>query len=176
MNDTHSGCVNFLLNDHEKESIVSNLVNLLVDKQLKNKDDQKINSIMDSFFAGCVKYDIYELAKKFNTIPLSDLYTYQEILSNPRLTEEELRKVYTEIPAENNTTTGEGNGATIGGTQTEYNGSFETDYLNIGFYFENDQPNPNTRQVTTSDNFQSLFMGPSGFSFKTIKQVISRFN
>jgi hypothetical protein len=133
------------------------ILNLVVDQQLKGVDREKMNSILDSFFAGCVKYDIYELAKKYNRLKPNDLYTYQEILSNPRLTEEELRKVYTEIPADNNTTTGEGNGATVGGTETGYNGSFETDYLNLGFYFENDQPNPNTRQVTTTENFENLY-------------------
>ena len=29
--------------------------------------------------------DIYELAKKFNTVPTKDLYTYQTILNNPNL-------------------------------------------------------------------------------------------
>jgi hypothetical protein len=133
------------------------ILNLVVDQQLKGAGKEKMNSILDSFFAGCVKYDIYELAKKYNRLKLKDLQVYQEILSNPRLTEEELRDVYTEIPADNNTTTDNGNGATVGGTETTYNGSFETDYLNIGFYFENDQPNPNTTQVTTTENFQNLF-------------------
>jgi outer membrane protein OmpA-like peptidoglycan-associated protein len=133
------------------------VLNLVVDQQLKGVGREKMNSILDSFFAGCVKYDIYELAKKFNRIPVEKLYTYQEILSDPRLTEEELRKVYTEIPAENNTTTGEGNGATVGGAQTEYTGGFDTKYLNLGFYFENDQPNPKTNQSTTTENFQNLF-------------------
>jgi outer membrane protein OmpA-like peptidoglycan-associated protein len=132
-------------------------LNLVVDQQLKGVGREKMNSILDSFFAGCVKYDIYELAKKFNRIPVEKLYTYQEILSNPRLTEEELRKVYTEIPAENNTTNTNNSPQTDGGPQTEYTGPFKDKYLNLGFYFENDQPNPNTRQKTTSENFQNLF-------------------
>jgi len=133
------------------------MLNLVVDQQLKGVGREKMNSILDSFFAGCVKYDIYELAKKFNRIPVEKLYTYQEILSNPRLTEEELRKVYTEISADNNTTDGTGNGATVTGPQTEYTGGFDTKYINLGFYFENDQPNPNTRQVKTTENFENLF-------------------
>jgi outer membrane protein OmpA-like peptidoglycan-associated protein len=132
-------------------------LNLVVDQQLKGVGREKMNSILDSFFAGCVKYDIYELAKKFNRIPVEKLYTYQEILSNPRLTEEELRKVYTEIPAENNTTNTNNSPQTDGGPQTEYTGPFKDKYRNLGFYFENDQPNPNTRQKTTSENFQNLF-------------------
>jgi hypothetical protein len=133
------------------------VLNLIVEKQLKGQGKERVNSILDSFFAGCVKYDIYELAKKFNQIPVSKLYTYQEILSNPRLTEEELRKIQLEISADNNAGAVVTNPATVEGSQTSYNGDFETKYLNIGFYFENDQPNPGTRQVTTSENFSSLY-------------------
>jgi outer membrane protein OmpA-like peptidoglycan-associated protein len=133
------------------------MLNLVVDQQLKGVGREKMNSIIDSFFAGCVKYDIYELAKKYNRLKPNDLFTYQEILSNPRLTEEELGKIKTEISADNNITTGEGDGTTVGGPETGYNGDFETKYKNLGFYFENDQPNPNTRQVTTNENFQNLY-------------------
>jgi hypothetical protein len=45
------------------------IMNMVVEKQLKGQNKERINSIIDSFFAGCVKYDIYELALKFNTIP-----------------------------------------------------------------------------------------------------------
>jgi hypothetical protein len=61
------------------------VMNVIVEKQLKGQNKERINSIIDSFFAGCVKYDIYELAKKFNTVPTKDLYTYQQILNNPNL-------------------------------------------------------------------------------------------
>jgi len=74
------------------------VMNTIVQKQLKNIPKEKIDSMMDSFFAGCLKYDLYELGIKFNTIPTRDLFTYQQILNNPRLTSEELGQVAFEIP------------------------------------------------------------------------------
>jgi hypothetical protein len=133
------------------------ILNLVVDQQLKGVGREKMNSILDSFFAGCTKYDIYELAKKYNKLKLKDLQVYQEILSNPRLTEEELGKIKTEIPADNTTTNTNNPPQTDVGPQTEYTGGFDTKYVNLGFYFENDQPNPKTTQVTTTENFQNLF-------------------
>jgi hypothetical protein len=133
------------------------ILNLIVAQQLKGQAKERTNSIIDSFFAGCVKYDIYDLAKKFNQIPVSDLYTYQEILSNPRLTEEELSRISSEINADNNTSTGEGNGATVTGPETSFNSNFDKDYLNLGFYFDNDQPNPKTRKKTTTSSFDDLY-------------------
>jgi hypothetical protein len=121
------------------------VMNVIVEQQLKGKNKERLNSIIDSFFAGCVKFDIYELAKKFNTIPVKDLYTYQEILNDPRLTPEQLRGVQKEIPAEN---TANNNGQ---GVNTNENNSgtvtvdpsvkdFESKYTELAFYFENDIP------------------------------------
>jgi hypothetical protein len=81
-----------------------------------------VDSIVDSFFAGCTKYDMYELGIKFNTIPTRDLFTYQQILNNPRLTNEELGQVAFEIPVESEVVTtgnaenatGQGNGGGVG--------------------------------------------------------------
>ena len=42
------------------------ILDLITSYQLKNTPKEKVDSILDSFFAGCVKYDIYEFAKKFN--------------------------------------------------------------------------------------------------------------
>ena len=123
------------------------VMNILVDKQLKGKDNAKINSIIDSFFAGCVKYDIYELAKKFNTIPLSDLYTYQEILNNPRLTTEEYENVVKEIPVD-----GEKNTDKKEKQKTQVTPEQVTDprideiqkgFNGIAFYFHDNIPGPN---------------------------------
>ncbi len=58
-------------------------MNTIIEKQLANRPSKEVDSIIDSFFAGCVKYDIYDLATKFNTIPTSELYTYQQLLNEP---------------------------------------------------------------------------------------------
>jgi outer membrane protein OmpA-like peptidoglycan-associated protein len=57
------------------------ILNLVVDKVLKNESRETVDNIVDAFFAGCKKYDPYELAKRYNTIPLKDLYTYQTIIN-----------------------------------------------------------------------------------------------
>lgn len=133
------------------------IMNTIVKKQLKGKNKDKINSIIDSFFAGCVKYDIYELAIKFNTIPTKDLYTYQTILSNPRLTPEELKQVAGEISADNAGTDG-----TLSTEQTKITpdtsiSDFEKKYKEFAFYFDNDIPDPHTRQTTSSVSYDKTY-------------------
>ena len=153
-NTSRSGTLSWkILVDHPS------IMNVLVDKQLKGQNSERINSIIDSFFAGCVKYDIYELAKKFNTIPTKDLFTYQEILNNPRLTPEELAGINKEIPKAN--TGGGGEGGT--GTQQDskktevtpdtFASDFEGKYKELGFYFHNDRPDPNSNSTVASQPF-----------------------
>ena len=133
------------------------IMNVIVKQQLKGKNKDRINSIIDSFFAGCVKYDIYELAIKFNTIPTKDLYTYQTILSNPRLTPEELKQVAGEISADNAGTDG-----SLATDQTKITpdtsiSDFETKYKEFAFYFDNDIPDPKTRQTTSSVSYDKTY-------------------
>ena len=67
------------------------VLNLIVNKELANiSDDTTVQQIVDSFFAGVQKYDIYELAKKFNTVPLSDLQTlYNDIIASNKTSSEQ---------------------------------------------------------------------------------------
>jgi len=140
-------------------------MNTIVEKQLANMSPEQVDSIMDSFFAGCVKYDLYDLAVKFNQIPINELYTYQEILQNPRLTDEEKFGVLKEIPINEGTTTGGANNVQDGGgdgkqsientNSNTANGSNTTTtsdidieslkediqtYVGYAFYFHNDCP------------------------------------
>lgn len=43
----------------------SSILNLIVDKELKNIADQTADSVIESFLAGCSEFDIYELADKY---------------------------------------------------------------------------------------------------------------
>jgi hypothetical protein len=120
------------------------VVNLLVNRVLANEGDrERVDSIINSFYAGCKKYDLYELARVYNTIPTSELYTYQQILNNPNVTTEEVSII------SNNT-----NNETQ--TVTQPVESNLNKYQNLGFYFDNDQPDPKTRQVISSQPFQNL--------------------
>jgi hypothetical protein len=139
------------------------ITNLLVDQQFKNRDNEKINSLMDSFFAGCLKYDIYELAKKFNQIPPSELFTYQEILNNPRLTTEEYEGVVKGISTENTNIKGLENPTGEEAAKTKESPDpriveIQDKFKELAFYFENDIPGPsNANTTTTTITYQSTF-------------------
>ena len=130
------------------------VMNMVVEKQLKGQSKERINSIIDSFFAGCVKYDIYDLALKFNTIPTKDLYTYQEILSNPRLTDEELKNVSANIPRENSVPQGGAGTPADSAVQTANPDTsiddFKKNYSQLAFYFDNDIPDPKSNGTVSS--------------------------
>ena len=134
-------------------------LNTIIEKQLANIPKERLDSIVDSFFAGCMKYDIYELGIKFNTIPTKDLFTYQEILNNPRLTEEEYGEVLKNIPAENPVKDPESKVETqnTGGNEnTTAADTFEDPFKKLqglGFYFYNDIPfgEPSTSARTDFD-------------------------
>ena len=71
------------------------ILNVIVNKVLANEGDrQKVDSIVNSFFAGCKKYDLYELAKIYNTIPLTELQAWQEVANNPQATNENIESVF----------------------------------------------------------------------------------
>ena len=127
------------------------MMNTIIEKQMKGVQRDRIQSVIDSFFAGCVKYDLYQLASKFNQINPKDLYTYQQILNNPRLTSEEQIQVLQSIQVnQTETTVGKATGSnstqnqTGTGTQTAGNPEWETvnlsEFEGYGFYFHNDCP------------------------------------
>jgi hypothetical protein len=124
------------------------IMNTIVEKQLKGQKKDRINSIMDSFFAGCVKYDIYTLAQKFNTIPIKDLYTYQTILTNPKSTEQDITQVKDEIGKLNTTTSTDTPKTNPDTSLTD----FENRYKEFAFYFENDIPGPPKKGATTASS------------------------
>jgi hypothetical protein len=160
-NTSRSGSISWkIVVDHPS------VMNTIVQKQLKNIDPAKVNSMIDSFFAGCLKYDLYELGIKFNTIPTRDLFTYQQVLNNPRLTSEELGQVAFEIPKDeeiNAQTTNNANNVTDngGGTATEVKKTEPiiesvdlSKYEGFGLYFDNDCPEcKSSTSVTASQPY-----------------------
>jgi hypothetical protein len=127
------------------------ILNVIVDKVLANEKNRvKINSVIDSFFAGCKKYDIYELAAKYNTIPTKDLVAYQDILTNPKLTPEQLSNVNNSINKDN---------TSIENSQVATNNEPSladfSSYSNLGFYFN--QGAPAGVGKTTTSNYKDLY-------------------
>jgi len=128
------------------------ILNVIVDKELKDvKGVEKLNSIVDSFFAGCLKYDIYELAKRWNTIPTDQLFVLQQTITNS-IVPEDIKQVSTEVQ-----TVGGGTPTTVDTKTNDVNVPDFGKYENLGFYFDNDYPNPKTTSKTTTANFETEY-------------------
>ena len=70
------------------------VMNLIVNKELNKEDNYVTQQVMNSFFAGLKKYDIYELAKKFNSLSLGTIQeAYQAVLDNKNATAEDIQGV-----------------------------------------------------------------------------------
>ena len=77
-NTSRKGNVSFkVIVDHPS------IMNVLVNKELENESsNETINQVIDSFFAGCTKYDLYDLVKKFPMFTPSDIFEVQ-LLNTP---------------------------------------------------------------------------------------------
>jgi len=171
-NTSRSGSISWsIIVDHPS------MMNTIIEKQLANTPKERIDSIMDSFFAGCVKYDIYELAIKFNTISPSDLFTYQEILNNPRLTPEELTSTLVDIPVNSEANTfksATGGNNDVNGVGTQATTTVQEpppkldEFLGYGFYFDNDCPEcTNSTAIVASQPYDFWYNSYTSSSNKT---------
>lgn len=132
------------------------VLNIIVDKVMKNEvNKQKVDSIMDSFFAGCRKYDIYELAKKYYTIDPNDLYQLQQKITSGTLTKEQL--TYTIDTLQTGKFSTNSVGQTVSSTQTI--NPFKK-YNNFGFYFENAIPSKNS-PVSSYETYYTTYSSSS---------------
>ncbi len=115
------------------------ILNAIVDKELANQsNNNKVTSIVDSFFAGCRKYDIYELALRYPQFTYSDIY---EIIANSPVAEE-VKENFDIINAD------------IPGTQdptTEtYTPKVTEESFDFAYFFHNDVPGPRTTSALTT--------------------------
>ena len=121
------------------------ILNLIVRKYLKNMTPEETDGIVDSFFAGCKNFDIYDLARKWPQFSVNELADLQEQLDNPNLTKEGKGKIAQD---------------TITDVETVVEPTPEIpnldDYKGLTFYFQNDQPNPNSRDKTSKQPFNIL--------------------
>jgi hypothetical protein len=109
------------------------VLNVIVNKVLGNETNKvRIDSILESFFAGCRKYDLYELAKKYYTISPNDLYDIQQAISSKELTREQLEYTISTIKTTPELSSDTGTGGSPEATLK----TFEQ----LGFYFDNDIP------------------------------------
>jgi len=121
------------------------VLNVIVNKVLANETNKvRVDSILESFFAGCRKYDLYALAKKYYTISPNDLFQIQQAISSKEVTKEQMQYAVSTVTTIPQVAGNNGNGGT--------NKDYFTKYKNIGFYFSNDYPKPKT-----SPNYTEMY-------------------
>lgn len=70
------------------------VLNLIAKKELQNEITEKSDSIIQSFFAGATKFDLYELAARFATLDVQTLKELQEsVISSNQSSAEQVRSV-----------------------------------------------------------------------------------
>lgn len=126
------------------------VLNLIVNRVLSDETTKtRVDSILDSFFAGCKKYDLYELAQRYYTINPNDLFEIQQKIQYKNITTEETRYLTNTIQTGVGSTTGggtDGSGDTNTGSNTAQT-ALEQDfkkYISAAYYYDNDIPNANT--------------------------------
>ena len=121
------------------------VLNVIVNKVLGNETNKvRIDGILESFFAGCRKYDLYELAKKYYMISPNDLFDIQQAISSKELTKEQIEYTVNTITTQPQLS-----------SDNSIGGAPETtlkNFLNTGFYFDNDIP----KQFNT--NFETVYV------------------
>jgi hypothetical protein len=158
-NSKRSGNVSFkVIVDHPS------ILNVIVDKVLENESSNStITKVIDSFFAGCTKYDLYDLVLKFPNFTPRDIFYTQQILKTPEdveivvkdtpdeniesFVEEEL--IVIEIPGPTPTPTPTPTPGIPGPTPTPTEPQIEEVFKEIGFYFANDFP----RKFKTTETY-----------------------
>jgi hypothetical protein len=123
-------------------------LNVVVNKVLANENNkERIDSILESFFAGCRKYDLYDLAKKYYNVNPNDILEIQKEIQTRQVPVERIKYVKQQL------TTNIDAVAEIRTPGTPDSIPTLDDYKNIGGYFENDIPKPNQDAL----NFKSTY-------------------
>ena len=119
-NTTRTGDISFkIVVDHPS------VLNLIVNRELENQNSDLINGVVNSFFAGCRKYDIYELAKNFGSLSLNTIEDiYQQVLESDQTSQEDKLEALESLPQD------EGN------PTDSQRVSLSQNYNDFGFYFE----------------------------------------
>jgi len=128
------------------------VLNLIVNKVLTNEtNNSRIDNMINSFFAGCVKYDLYELAKKYPLANPNELYEIQRELDLGRLSKEQVDEVKGNQITGNDSPKGEE--MDIKSNTELKSNDIKTALTGIGFYFENEQPTGDSSYSTLYNTY-----------------------
>lgn len=133
------------------------VLNVIVNKVLNNETNrEKINSLLDSFFAGCVNYDLYELAKRYPLANPNDLYVIQTELDSKQLTKEQVEWIKRDVQTGVNTSSNENNPKVANPSLSVQ--PIQDALRGEGFYFDNDFPRKN-QEVSSYTTYYNEYIG-----------------
>ena len=155
-NSSRGGSISFkIVVDHPA------VLNLIVNKELNREDNYTTQQVVNSFFAGLKKYDIYEIAKKFNSLSLPTIeQAYQSILENPNATREDIQGVANELN---------------GGSEINNSENIQvTDWAGVRFFFNPVQSFDNSQNYADVNDALSNYLDDLGGEFENFNgQVVS---
>lgn len=112
------------------------VLNLITNRVLeKENNSDNINGILSSFFAGCLKYDIYDLAKIYNTMTLSELEEIQKIVKESPSIKDQVSYIKRTVITNNDPIS-----LSDVATPPDEKVSTFNKYIEYAFYFDNDVP------------------------------------
>jgi outer membrane protein OmpA-like peptidoglycan-associated protein len=157
-NSSRDGTINFkIVVDHPS------VLNVIVNKVLSNAtNSDRINGLLDSFFAGCKKYDLYELAKKYYTISPNELADLQQIISSKDASKEVVGAIR-DSQASGALDTGNQSQNTTQSVQQTPSDTFKQ-FQNFALFFPNAQPVQGT--VQNYSNYYSIYSAQMGGTYQ----------
>lgn len=72
------------------------IMNMLVQSELQNLNDEQVDDILNSFWSGCIEFDIFELARVWGVFTTSEIEYFKQLLDNidKKQSNQEAQKTY----------------------------------------------------------------------------------
>ena len=162
-NTTRTGTLEFsIVVDHPS------VLNVITNRILENQSSvERVNGILESFFSGCLKYDLYELAKIYNTMTLSELEEIQKQVQESYTIKDEvdlLNRTY--ITTKDPSTENDTNEPIIEDKSKEFD-----EFKSLSFYFDNDIPL--VGNTSSYENLYSTYINKSGYKRSDLKDFMN---
>ena len=144
------------------------VLNVITNRILENQSNsERVNGILESFFSGCLTYDLYELAKIYNTMTLSELEEIQKQVQESYTVKDEvdiLNRTY--ITGKDPSTTNE----TGKNVEVDKSSEFE-EFKSMSFYFDNDIPL--VGNTSTYDSLYNTYINKPRYINTNLKDFIN---
>jgi hypothetical protein len=125
------------------------VMDIVLKYELNRADGNTATQVVNSFFAGLKKYDIYELARKYNTVSLTSLENLYQSLLQSNQTSDEVKGAVLNASGPQSNLSETSNGLT----------DLSNNYVGYGFYF----PKTYSSVVVNYDTIYDTYMSEENF-------------